>query len=528
MVSRRAVVFAILWTAILTVANASWQRRESQLPPAWDQALYLTMSLWYHRALAEEGPLALVHRILEEKTAVAPLFPLSTAPLYAAFGESRVTAERTLALYLFLLVLGTALLAREAGATPVSAAVAVFLLSTYTGVVNFSREYMMDLPAAALATLALGTLLRSGPSALAGLLTGLTLLTKLLSGVFFVGPVLYSLHRNSVRGALLFGAGILATAGLWYGSHLRDIVGYVAEYGFGEGSLPFRWGGDRVLSFSNFAYYFLTIVQQGTRLLPAAALALSLVGFRRETRIPGFLGVWLASGYLLLTLLPNKGGERYVLALLPPIAVIAARSISAISAKAVRTAILAAALLAGALNYIGLTWEGSLTPWTHHHFGTFPHSRPLRAEELRGFRVEDVLASLIKMREQKLASPPDGMRFVLETSSFIDDEFLRAAYRSFLGRDPDRAGLEAYRKEPRETMVESLSSSEEYRTRPLRVQVVPDHRVLNAATLNYLAVRDRLPLSFHHSPSEGIVPDARLEWDAEAAAPTIRALPAPP
>jgi hypothetical protein len=245
-------------------------------------------------------------------------------------------------------------------------------------------------------------------------------------------------------------------------------------------------------------------------------------------RIPAFLGVWLASGYLLLTLLPNKGGERYVLALLPPIAVIAARSISAISAKAVRTAILAAALLAGIVNYVGLTWEGFFTAWTHHHFGTFPHSQPLRPEEARGFPVEELLDSLVRMREQKLASPPEVREFVLETSSRTDDEFLRAAYRRFLGRDPDPAGLEAYRKEPRATIVESLVSSEEYRSRPLRVQVVPDHRVLNAATLTYLAVRDRLPLSFHHSPSEGIVPDAWLEWDADAALPAIRALRAPP
>jgi hypothetical protein len=485
------------------------------------------MSLRYHRALAEEGPAALVHRVLEERTAVAPLFPLSTTPLYAAFGESRASAELTLAIYLFLLVLGTALLAREAGASPVYAAVAVFLLSTFTGVVNFSREYMMDLPAAALATLALATLLRSGAGAHAGLVTGLTLLTKVLSGVFFVGPVLYSLRGR--RAALLFAAGILATAGLWYGSHYREIVRYVADYGFGEGSLPFRWGGDRTFSLSNLVYYFLTIIQQGTGLLPAAALALNLIGFllfRGQARIPAFLGVWLASGYLLLALLPNKGGERYVLALLPPIAVIGSRSISAIPARGARAAVLAAALLSGSLNYIGLTWEGPLTVWTHHHFGTFPHSQPLRAADLRGWRVEGLLASLVEIRERKLAYPPEVTGFLLETSSLGEDEFLEVAYRRFLGRSPDSAGLEAYRKEPRAAVLESLVSSEEFRTRPLRVLVVPDHRLVNAATLSYLAERDRLPLSFHRAPAHGIFADAEIRWEAET--PTIRALPALP
>jgi hypothetical protein len=454
---------------------------------------------------------------------------LSTAPLYAAFGESRRTAELTLALYLFLLILGTALLAREAGASPVYAAVAVFLLTTYTGVVNFSREYMMDLPAAALATLALAALLRSGPGLHAGVLTGLTLLTKVLSAVFFVGPILYSLRQASLRRALLFCGGILAAAGLWYGSHLREIAGYVAEYGFGEGSEPFRWGGDRIFSVSNLFYYFLTIVPQGTGLLPAAALAPGLIGFllrRGAAPIPAFLGVWLASGYLLLTLLPNKGGERYVLALLPPLAVISARSIGAISAKPVGGPLLAAALAAGAFNYIGLTWEGPLTRWTHHHFGTFPHSQPLRAAEMRGFRVEGLLASLVELRERKLASPPEVAGFLLGTSSLREEEFLIAAYRRFLGRNPDPAGLDAYRQEPRSAVLESLVSSEEFRTRPFRVVVVPDHRVVNAATLTYLAERDRLPLSFHRAPAPDVLADAEIRWDAKT--PTIRASPAPP
>jgi hypothetical protein len=66
--------------------------------------------------------------------------------------------------------------------------------STCTGVVHFSREYMMDLPATAMATLGLSALWRSegftrrGPSVLAGALLGLTLRTKTLTGALFLGP----------------------------------------------------------------------------------------------------------------------------------------------------------------------------------------------------------------------------------------------------------------------------------------------------------------------------------------------------
>ena len=44
--------------------------------------------------------------------------------------------------------------------------------------------------------------------------------------------------------------------------------------------------------------------------------------------------------------------------------------------------------------------------------------------------------------------------------------------------------------------IESIFRSEEFRQRPLRVLVVPDHRVFNAATLQYLAESERRPLSF--------------------------------
>ncbi|MGH9333756.1 MAG: hypothetical protein ACRD21_08405, partial [Vicinamibacteria bacterium] len=423
--SRTNAVLAIAWTVLLTLANMSRLRQQSDLPPAWDHAHYLTMSLRYHRALEEEGPGGLVNRVLYEPSEVAPLFPLSTVPLYTIFGESREAAELTLAPYLFLLVVGTALLARHSGASPLYAALAVFLDSTFTGVVNFSREYMMDLPSAALATLALGMLWRSenftrwGASALAGLLTGLTLLTKVLAGVFFVGPILYCLRRRSAPGAALFVVAISGTAAVWYGLRHREITHYVLFYGFGEGSLPFRSGGDQVLSFSNLIYYFLTLVPQGMGIVPSAALAASLLGFllfRGEARLPAFLGVWLASGYLLLTVLPNKGGERYLLALLPPLAVITALAIAAISAPQVRRSAAALALAAGAINYVGLTWQSPLTAWTHHHFGTFPHNQPLRPSEMQGWPVDAVLDSLTEIRDKKLAppSPADVERFIEE------------------------------------------------------------------------------------------------------------------
>ncbi len=112
------------------------------------------MSVRFHRSLGEGGPGALARQIFQEPSPIAPLFPLTTVPFYRTLGESREAAQLTLAPYLFALLLGTALLSAGLGASPFTVALSVFLISTFTGVVNFSREYMMDLPAAATATLA--------------------------------------------------------------------------------------------------------------------------------------------------------------------------------------------------------------------------------------------------------------------------------------------------------------------------------------------------------------------------------------
>jgi hypothetical protein len=78
-----------------------------------------------------------------------------------------------------------------------------------------------------------------------------------------------------------------------------------------------------------------------------------------------------------------------------------------------------------------------------------------------------------------------------------------AAYREWLGRDPDPRGREAYverlAKASRTEVIESILQSDEFRRRPLRVLVVPDHRVFNAATLQYLAESERLSLSFRRA-----------------------------
>ena len=493
-----SIMLLIAWTALLTYWSSGWTRSQFEVPPAWDHALYLSMSLRFNRSLEKEGAAAVVRQILHQPSPVAPLFPLTTIPLYRVLGESREVAQLTLAPYLFLLLLGTALSAASGGASPWTIALSVFLISTFTGVVNFSREYMMDLPAAAFTTLGLWALSRRGPSLPAGFLAGVASLTKVLASVFFVGPIVYCLFAGERRKVLIFCAACLATAGVWYAPHFADVLHYVRYYGFGDGSLPFRSG-------THPGYYARILVTQGVGWLLSAVLVGSLVLAWRRVRPDPFLFVWIASGYALLAILPNKGGERYLLALLPPLAVLGARAIARVEPPSARGALVVLALVAGALNYAAITWPSSLSRWTHNHFRPFPHAMPLEAREMSGWPTTEVLRWLGELRQRSLAR--SDLESFVESARGLDDEaFVEAAYREWLKREPDPSGRKAYleslSKRSRMEVIESILRSEEFRLRPLRVVVVPDHRVFNAATLQYLAEAERRPLSFGR-PAEG-------------------------
>jgi hypothetical protein len=105
-----------------------------------------------------------------------------------------------------------------------------------------------------------------------------------------------------------------------------------------------------------------------------------------------------------------------------------------------------------------------------------------------------LLASLATLRETL---------FRRVTENEVAKQVVDAAYREWLGRDPDPEGRAAYverlAKGGRREVIESLLQSDEFRLRPLRVLVVPDHRVFNAATLQYLAESERRPLSFRRA-----------------------------
>lgn len=549
-----ALLGLVLGLGLLLVNNAVWVRQHVlAFPPPWDQALYLRLSLQCARALGEGGASALYHELVTGSHHVAPLFPLSAGLLHAALSEARIVAYLTNGLYLIAMLLGVRGLARTLYGRR-AAPLAVFVASTFTGIVNYSRDCQMDFPGAALVALGMWALARSDRlrelrwTAGAGVLLGLVALAKAMAAVFFAPPLLW-LAWSGVRRAdappfrqLLRVLLVLATAALvaapWYAQNLGEIGGYLLYFGFLEGATPYRAAGPELLTIRNFSYYPLAVVNHGISFLYALLwLAVSVARAARGTNAAergratgrrGLLGAWIIGGYLILTFVPNKEGERYVLSLLPALAVLLAGGIASIDSRALRATSVAAAIAIGVFNYAGLTYGPvfpprvvSMPPFEIVSHG-FPHyvafRRSLGPGPGRPWPLRDAILALEQLAGDLRARPAQDPRVLArlrQVRQAGDPEYVAAAYRLLLKREPDAEGAAAYLADLRrgalshDGVVESIRLSDEYRSRPLRVLVVPDHPAFNASTLLYYAVLERRALGFE-GPRAGLESRERL------------------
>jgi 4-amino-4-deoxy-L-arabinose transferase-like glycosyltransferase len=476
--ANRAFWFLIALVIFCTIGNIVWLKRNLlTIPPPWDQAWYLRMSLRYYHSLWDGGPLLLFKEVVSLSPDTAPLFPLTTLPMYLLFGPTRLIAHLTNACYLLLLLLAIYRLGEHIYSQRVAILAALFT-ATFTAVVNFSRDYLLEFPSAAFVTLGLWAMSRSDDferrwwALRFGVFAGLALLTKTMAGVFFLGPVLYSLGRASRQGrlnsallsnVLLAVSGAVIVAGVWWGPNLHTALRYLIFFGFGEGSVPYSEGGSGILTLKNLSHYFYALVGYGTSFFYALLFGLLILlrGVRRVSRWTrktagethrdlkeGSLWIWLVIGYAILTVVPNKGGERYALALLPPIALLLAGSIEGLGHRWLRQSVMVLAIAIGAFNYIGLTYRLPLIPqrwyfppWTvigheYPHYSwirsTLPDSTSLQ------WPIHDILSVLAddsaKITNRRVEAVQAGS--LGRTEGLSIDEDVRMLYRILVKLEP--------------------------------------------------------------------------------------------
>lgn len=525
----RPLILVCGWWALLAVANLRWvESHILALPPPWDPAHYQSVALRVFHALLDSGWLA-AWREMHALTPVSPpFFPLSTVPLYGLLGETRAVAHFTSSVYLGLHLLGTYLLGRRQHGVA-GGLLSAGLLSTFSAVINLSRDYHYDFPAAAFVTLAVACLLASdgftrlGPATGFGIFLGLATLTKSMAAPFLLGPLcceLWSGLRGGARIRPAAAATAIATAIAvalpWWGFHLGDALRYLWYYGLAEGAAPYAEAGTEPMSVRNLLHYALALINHGASVphfalaLVVAAGAMSGAAEKQGSQASrGPLWAWLLTGYALLTISINKSGDRYVVFLVTPVAVLLAGSILRLRPGRWRRTALAGAAVAGAINYAAWTFEGRWTPpvTVYHPLLHFVTERP-RQQWLRvPYRVPDgewPLAEVVqrigargsvfktRSRERYLSARAERSR---------PEELVRSAYLGLLGRPPDSAGGQIYASrlragEPVTSVLMDIAHSEEFEDRSVRVLVVLDHVFVNAATLDYYAAAARARIRF--------------------------------
>jgi hypothetical protein len=391
--SRAGVPVIMVAVALLSVISHRWTTRTFEtIPPPWDQGLYLYMAFKYWNALMDGGLLALSQTWLFLIQSRGTLFPLSTLGSFFVFGPSFEAAYLTNALYLGVMLASVFKTAELIGGWR-AGFLGALICATTPALINYSRDYLLDFPMAAVITAAIYTLLRSDlfrrrwHSLVFGVWSGLAILVKPMAAAYLfplgVYAVLVASARAEGRGRLFPSLGLAAVgfalvAAPWYSVNLVHALGNLMSAGFGASSVPYRDAGEAVFTWRNMSYYPRHVLGYGLG-LPYAILFLSLAIWRgtdtwrerksinrdwrpRLARPSSILVVWLLIMYVVLTLTPNKDRERYALALLPTIAVLSACWIRALFPVALRAVVTAGAVAIAVFNYWALTFGVAALP----------------------------------------------------------------------------------------------------------------------------------------------------------------------
>jgi hypothetical protein len=152
-----------------------------------------------------------------------------------------------------------------------------------------------------------------------------------------------------------------AVASVYYLPNFKDILGYLQYFGFGQGSEHYAGAGTDPFSAVYWTGYLWAIAHKGISYGYSwiFVLALAAYAFSKDRAPPRdywLTWLWFWVGYLLLSIPLNKGGERYALPILAPLAILTAVHISKTQWRALRYTMVAASIAVGAVIYVDQTW----------------------------------------------------------------------------------------------------------------------------------------------------------------------------
>lgn len=314
----------------------------NKIPPAWDEAWYLSTSVRLYRNLVL-GNLFIFLKAFSQAFGgdKAPLISILPIPFYLIFGTSYISAMLVNISLVIILSLFTFKLVNYIEKNNFAALYSIIIVNTMPLFHNFARQFMVEYGLSVLVLLTLYFLLRSEYLIknkyiyILGVILGLGLLMKSLYLFYLIGPIIYYFVSNiknfkkakelikKIFKIILIGSAI---ASIWYIPNFKKVLLYGFSSGYGKFSGWYSLGN--IFSITTVMRYFKDFVYNGISLfyfiIFLAFLFIFIIKRKSQTfrfKYDVLIFIWFLFPFLILLFAPNKI-LRFLLPALTPIAIV--------------------------------------------------------------------------------------------------------------------------------------------------------------------------------------------------------------
>ncbi len=313
----------ILLLLFLLSNNIIWYQLGGR-PLHWDSSVHLTESLNANH-VGENSNQSLFKEYLNVSWYYPPFVSYVSVPFYKIFGESKGTAFFVMDFFLLIFITSVYAIALRLF-NKKTANLSALLISMCPIVIHFSRDFMLDLPLAAIVSLSIYLLFTSYEfrssrnSILLGISFGIGILTRWTFIFFLIVPFVYSfikaIKKSSTRRKQIINVFLSILVGIilsgpWYMFHLVQFVSRLGEFKRGSRNL-----------FEN-AFYYIGIIPSQVSWLITIILLIGLIWYvKNKFTTNGLLNAWFIGSYIIISLISFKE-PRFSISLLPPLIIIA-------------------------------------------------------------------------------------------------------------------------------------------------------------------------------------------------------------
>ena len=330
---------------------------------------------------------------------------------YSLLGRSLFAAKMTLLPYLIILLFSTYSIGRLLS-SKFAGFIAAFLLFFYPIIFQSSRQYQLDLPLTALVTFIIYLLLKIDQfndtkyCLILGIVSGFSMLIKGQTALFVTCPFLYMLFRarpfkpKQLRNLFIALTLSVLIASIWWGPRINQVLPHLKWHIIDPamnfcGNTPFDW--DKKYSLESIFFHLWALCYSSLRPFFALLLIIALTLFlRQKMTYKGLFISWIIPAFLLISLVFTVKHSRFLMPILPALALISSFGLTNLQNIRARLIILTISIIFSFLQFYVLSFGnhkdrlvsiGRFRIFGENGFGSYyetgePHKEDLKVDDL--------------------------------------------------------------------------------------------------------------------------------------------------